>query len=472
MPSLLASERVARALDDEALAEYFTLGYIPAPSTALRDVWKLPPGHLLIWSASGGVRTERYWRPPPVTAGPRLPDSDVRAALRRQLDESVRAHLVSDVPVGAFLSGGIDSGAVVALMAGASRRPVRTFTAGFRDRAHDERRLARLVADRYGTDHNELVIEPESFDILPELVRHLGEPFADSSALPMFFISRLARRYVKVALSGDGGDELFLGYTYFRGVDLAYRLRPAAKALRALVAAAPSSLPPPASPALNDRLAAWRKRAADSLLAPFDAYRSKSTLVGLAAVGEALTPAFRARLADGRPYRALDAALQRPGAAGWSHPLEPVVRAAQTVSLPGDMLVKVDRMSMANSLEVRVPFVDHVLAEYVATIPIGQRFPRWRLKGLLKDSVADLLPEEVLRRPKHGFTAPLSSWVRGDIGGYAAGVLLDGRARARGLYEPAGVVALLRRHRERGGGLGAALWALLVFEMWCQVVLD
>ena len=377
----------------------------------------------------------------------------------------MRSHLVSDVPVGAFLSGGIDSSSVVALMSEVSEERVRTFSIGFAAREHDERPRARLVAQRFGTDHQELVVEPESLDVLPKLVAHFQEPFADSSALPTYFVSRLASESVKVALSGDGGDELFVGYTTFRGVEaarLAQSLpRPARRALGSL----PRRLPLGSS----DRAHRWRKWAADTALPPEAAYRSKITMAGLPLVRPLLTGDLQRRLNGHDPFGSVDRAL---AAAPGGSPLERVLHAGLKVSLPGDMLVKVDRMSMANSLEVRVPLLDHVLAEYLARLPVPARFPRWRLKALLKDTMSDVLPPAILEQPKHGFTVPLAAWFRGDVADFAAQILVSAEVRDRGFVDPAAVERLLREHEQGGGDFGRAIWVLLVFELWCRELLD
>ena len=423
---LLASGRLAKEVDDAALAEYFTLGYVPPPATIFRDARKLEPGTFLQWTPKHGLRVERYWDvpTPPVHGGP--PREPLRRELRELLRDAVRAHLVSDVPVGAFLSGGIDSSSVVALMSEVSDQPVKTFSIGFNAPDYDERPLARLVARRFNTDHHELVVEPESVDVLPKLVSHFQEPFADSSALPTYYVSELARRSVKVALSGDGGDEMFVGYTTFRGVELARYAqslpRPALRSVASLL----DRLPRSGGSAWNDRVARWQKLVADTSLLPDAAYRSKITMTGLPLVWPLLTPELRGRLDGQNPFRAVDRALSVNTTAP---SLDRIVYAGLKVSLPGDMLVKVDRMSMANSLEVRVPLLDHVVAEYVARLPIRTRFPRWQLKALLKETMADVLPPEILRQRKHGFTIPLAAWFRGDLASYATGLLLSAQAR-------------------------------------------
>jgi asparagine synthase (glutamine-hydrolysing) len=470
--AVLASGRVSRDLDTQALAEYFALGYIPAPLSILAGVRKLEPATRLLWSPGFEPRLSVYWSPPRARSSScdEMRADELQPALREALRDAVRSHLVSDVPLGAFLSGGIDSSVVVAMMAQVASGPVKTFSIGFADREHDELDKARLVSERYGTDHQELVVEPSSVEILPKLVSHFGEPFADSSALPTYHVSRLAAESVKVALSGDGGDELFIGYTTFQGVELSRALQPVPVLLRRTLARAAGR--PPALPwaTWNDRLGRWAKRMSDSLADPVDAYRRKVALTDTHMMSTLLADDLRAQVAAYDPFRAIDDALGCD--ANGADPLERFLRVNLEVSLPFDMLVKVDRMSMASSLEARVPLLDHVLAEFVLGLPVRTRFPRWRLKGLLRDSVRDLLPDEVLDRRKHGFTVPVTRWFREDLDTYARDVLLDAATARRGYVDVGRVRRLLDEHRAGRVNAGNAIWSLLMFELWCRQVLE
>jgi asparagine synthase (glutamine-hydrolysing) len=458
-------------LDPIGLSQYFTFGYIPPPRTVFAGVQKLAPGTLLEWSPAHGAMVHQYWETPRGAVDQTAGTAKTRAQLRDALRDSVRSHLVSDVPLGAFLSGGIDSSALVGLLSEVSSDPVRTFSIGFADPRHNELDKARIVARRYGTEHHELIVEPESVELLPTLVAHFGEPFADSSALPTYHVSRLAGEHVKVVLSGDGGDELFLGYTLFRGLELARAAQalpaPARKALAAL-----ASVVPIASRAhVSDHLALLRKRMADTMLPPELAFKRKISAPGIGAALPFLSPTLHEALAQHDPFDIVDGWLARYHTVNGAHPLERFVYTGFQTSLAGDMLVKVDRMSMANSLEVRVPFLDHLLAEHVAAIPIGSRMPRWRLKGLLKDTLADVLPAEVLRSPKHGFSVPVSAWFRGSLQRYARDVLLSPDAVRRGLLDTKAIEQLLLRHGDGGGEVGTLIWTLLMFELWCQETL-
>lgn len=466
---LLACGRLRKQIDYAALAEYFTLGYVPPPATIFGEAFKLEPGTWLRWTPEDGPSVERYWDIPLARDDGKSGREPLRRELRELLRDAVKAHLVSDVPIGAFLSGGIDSSTVVALMSEVSDEPVRTFSIGFEAQEHDERPFARLVAKRFNTNHHEFVLEPESVDVLPKLVSHFQEPFADSSALPTYYVSKLARSSVKVALSGDGGDEMFVGYTAFLGVKFAHYVQSFPPTVRRWMSSLPGRLPQGVGPRWSDRAGQWQKRLADTALPPEAAYRSKITMTGLPIVWPLLTRELRQRLEGQNPFRAVDDALAATEAPA---PLERILHASLKVSLPGDMLVKVDRMSMANSLEVRVPLLDHVVAEFVAQIPIPMRFPRWRLKALLKETMADSLPPEVLQHRKHGFTIPLAAWFRGNLADFAAEILLSVEARDRGFLNTRALEVFLRDHTRGSRNLGSAIWALLMFELWCREVLD
>lgn len=469
---VLRSGHASRELDHDALAQYFTFTYISPPATIFAGIGKLAPGTLLIWTPQDGAHTHQYWDSPRdrVDHGPSA--IQTRAELRAAMVEAVRSHLVSDVPVGAFLSGGIDSSAVVALMSEATAEPVRTFSIGFADPRYSELDKARAVARRYGTDHHELIVEPASVDLLPKLAAHFDEPFADSSALPTYHVSRLAREHVKVALSGDGGDELFLGYTLFRGLMLARSAQALPPSVRRALASLSGRTPSTPSAAVNDRLALLLRRIADSVMPPETAFRRKLTPPGLAEVHQLLSPELAGALAHADPFFTVNRWLDRYTSTNGDHPLTSFVYTGFQTSLAADMLVKVDRMSMANSLEVRVPLLDHVLAEHVATIPFERRMPGWRLKGLLKDTMADALPPEVLRAPKRGFTVPLAAWFRGDLETYAREILLSPDVARRGFLDPRAIEHMLARHRQGSSNLGTVIWVLLMFELWCREMLD
>ncbi|MBV8941887.1 MAG: asparagine synthase (glutamine-hydrolyzing) [Solirubrobacterales bacterium] len=468
---ILLSGASKRQIDPQALAQYFTFGYIPPPATIFADVRKLAPGSLLRWTPRDGAQVRQYWESPRDRLDQQRTIPETKAQLREALIDAVHSHLVSDVPVGAFLSGGIDSSALVALMSKSVDEPVRTFSIGFVDPRYSELPKARLIAHRYRTQHHELVVEPESVELLPRLVRHFDEPFADASALPTYHVSRLAREHVKVALAGDGGDELFLGYTLFRGLKVAHLAGVLPDAVRQRIATLAARTPRVGGATVGDRVELTLKRLADSILPPELAFKRKMSAPGLDVVRPMLSGDLDRELEPQDPFAIVDHWLARYDRMDGAPPLEKFVYTGFQTSLAGDMLVKVDRMSMANSLEVRVPFLDHVLAEYVATIPVERRMPGWRLKPLLRDTIADLLPASIRRQSKWGFAVPLATWFRGDVADYAREVLVSDQLRRRGLLDADAIEAMLARHLAGARNLGPVIWALLMFELWCQETL-
>ena len=468
---LLESGQIDREIDLEALAQYFTLSYVPAPLTIFQKIKKLLPGHYLVWSLSGGIHIESYWDYPKEMVSYERPVHQTRVELREKLRDAVRSHLISDVPLGAFLSGGIDSSVVVALMSEVCTEPVRTFSIGFAEKEFNELNKARIVARRFQTDHHELVVEPEAVDVLSEIVGFFGEPFADSSALPAYYVSKLARQHVKVVLSGDGGDELFVGYNYFKGIEIARFMQNIPAPIRRAMDDFTGNLPSIGRVEWKDQLTQFKKRVRDSLLSPREAFCKKNSTRGFGSITSLLASDVRQSIKDYYPYAVFDEHLE-----GYSnkkvHPLEPFLYTCLKVQLAWDMLVKVDRMSMANSLEVRVPLLDHELINYVATIPVEQRFHHWRLKGLLRDTMSDLLPPEILNQPKHGFSIPLASWFRGNLRAFAAEILLSHEARQHGFINKSKVEKILSQHEEGTQNLGSEIWSLLIFELWQQQVMS
>ncbi len=463
LKAVLAYPGMRRAPCLAAIDAYLTYQYVPVDTCAFEGLAKLPPAHVAVLERGGTLKLERYWAlPEPGAVRPR-PDRELEAELIERLTDATRLRLVSDVPLGAFLSGGVDSSAVVAMMARASAAPVRTFTIGFDRKSHDERRYARLVAERYGTRHEELEVTADAAATLDDLVYHYGEPFADPSAVPTYFVSKIAREHVTVVLSGDGGDESFLGYERYRGLgrlEAIGRLpRPLTAALRTVARALPVAA---------DRVQLLRRarRALDALGAtpaqrygPFIAYfddRAKQALYAPSLAGH-LTGSALDRL---EPY--LAAAPSLPLAAAW---------ADVHTYLPDDILVKVDIASMASSLEARAPFLDQELMAWAATIPESQRAPGGEPKGLLKRALKPYLPKELLYRPKMGFALPVDDWIDGALAERVEDALLGTRARERGLFRPEAVADLLARHRA-GQSQGYRIWALLMLELWFRAWID
>jgi len=460
--ALLEDPGLPREIDWQALRDFLTLHYIPGPRTIFQAIRKLPPAsYLLLDLERGEPEVHRYWdlRFAP---DPRPSEAEWLEGLRWHLTDAVRSHLVSDVPIGAFLSGGVDSSTVVALMAQATDGRVRTFSIGFDDADFDELRHARDVARRYDTQHFEYVVKPNALDTLPRLAWQFDEPFADSSALPTYYVSKITREHVTVALSGDGGDENFVGYTrYARASRLHERLDgfPAVLA-RPLLRLAARLLPGGVrGQGYLDMLGAGPVDRYFKLMA----YQRSETLQSL------LSPAAREHV---EPVVTPD--LFRRLAAEGRAP--DYVSALQYLDihcyLPEDILTKVDRTSMAVSLETRVPLLDHVLMEYVATMPTALKFKEGAGKVILKRAMAGDLPAGILERRKMGFGLPIASWFRGELTDYVRDVLDGRRTRQRGLVDPRAVSALLDEHQGGGRDRSGQIWALLALEEWARRWLD
>jgi asparagine synthase (glutamine-hydrolysing) len=444
------------ALDPAALEAYFTYNSIPAPRSIYRDVCKLAPGHLLEWRPGTEPVVRRWHRVAPAPAGALRGESEAALAeeLRERLADSVRAHLVADVPVGVFLSGGVDSGALAALAAGASAEPVRTFSVGFEERSFDELDHARLVARRYGTDHHEIVLRPDAAQLLPEIVAAFDEPFADSSALPTYAVSRLAAGHVKVALSGEGADELFGGYFTYVADVLAPWLRGPARVAAPVVRRIPSS-----SRRVSLEYKAKRFVAA-AALPPLERHHGWKEILAPAVRAELLGPGSRPDPVDVLRARYAETA----GAPGLAR-LQDVDLG---IYLPDDLLVKTDRASMAHSLEVRVPFLDPAVSDLALALPTRMKVRGLDKKRLLRRAVRPLLPEEIVDGPKRGFSIPAAAWLRGELLPLARDLLSPDSLRRGGILDPAPVGRLLDEHVTRRHDHSRALWGLLCFTLWQQ----
>jgi len=456
---VLVNPEVDRDLNVAALDHYLAYQYTPRDQSIFRGIAKLRPGHFLR-VRDGRVTTEQYWQLPdsPTFTGD---EQDALTELRRVLGAAVRSHMIADVPLGAFLSGGIDSSIVVALMAEASDRPVKTFSIGFEESSFDELPHARRVAAHLGTDHHEFIVRPDAMGILDRVVWHFDEPFADPSAIPTWYVSEMARRHVTVVLSGDGGDELFGGYNRYvphPRVESFDRLAPGVG--RAVAAAAWRALPHGARGKNFLRHVARdaRGRYIDSITF-FHADERK----------ELMSPALRAQLGgwDTETY--------------FSRPFERFSRLpvkAQMMSfdfetyLPEDCLVKVDRMSMAHSIESRVPLLDHLVVEFAASLPASLKMPGGRLKHLLKTLAFSLVPREILDRPKQGFGVPIGHWFRGELREAFGDILGSTLTRQRGYFNAPFVERLLAEHLSGRRDHSWRLWQLLVFELWHRQYVD
>jgi len=467
LKALLEEPSFPKEVDPSAIHHYLTYQYIPSPRTIYSRARKLPAAHYLVWE-DGRVKTERYWS---LRYVPKLRLGSLHAYRERFLevfDEAVRLRLVSDVPLGAFLSGGVDSSAVVASMSRAGAAPVRTFSIGFSEKDYDEVRYARMVAERYGTEHKEMIVEPKALEILPELVRAYNEPFADSSAVPTYYVSRLTRRHVTVALSGDGGDEAFAGYLRY-AVDrfLSWYLRLPAFVREGILRRLVESLPRTKRPR---GFVGQLKR----FVASVDPVRERQYVRYLCSFteeqkGDLYAPDFLAATSDDDPVGFIEELYRLSD--GPDH-LDRTLSVDTSSYLPDNICVKVDIASMANSLEARSPFLDHHLMEFAAACPGSLKLRGRQGKYLLKKAVAPLLPSEITRRRKMGFGMPVAEWFRGELKEMAHDLLLSERAQQRGYFRREGVARLLREHLDLSRDHSYRLWALLFLEVWFREFID
>jgi asparagine synthase (glutamine-hydrolysing) len=467
--SLLQDSEIPRQIDLQAIDLYLALLYIPSPWTIFKAVRKLSPGHYLTWER-GQIEIKRYWD---MYFAPHNDHTEANAAdeIRDLLEDSVRRRLISDVPLGAFLSGGIDSSVIVAFMAYLKREPVRTFSIAFGNDIWGELPYAREVARRYETDHYELVVQPKMVDVLPLLVRHYGEPFGDSSAVATYYISQVASQSVKVVLSGDGGDEVFGGYPWYvhagrngklaqayiqdglRAFHTGWRNRQ----LRPMLGAVKGT-----AIGLGTTVKGWRNpRYAFERLITFFSPAQRQQLL-MPDICKALRSEYSANnvIRDAFDHQKGDSFINQ------------MFYTDHHLYLPNDILVKIDIASMANSLEVRSPFLDYRLVELSASLPPHLKVNGTVTKHILRRAIADLVPNNVLNRPKRGFGLPVDQWMRKDLYSMARDLLLDNQAHCRNLFQIQIVQTMLERHRAGQVNYGSHLWALLFFELWCRNFLD
>ena len=453
---ILHAGAVEAALDWQAVGHLFTFLTTPSDTSIVAGIRKLEPAHFAVASATQPLRVQRYWD---VRFEPdhNSSESQLLERLRGLLDEAVELHRVSDVPVGAFLSGGIDSSSVVALSARQESTPIKTFSIGFDEAGFDELAYAREVADHIGTDHHDLVLRPDVIRIVEDLTWYLDEPFGDTSAIPTYMVSQLARQHVKVVLTGDGGDEVFAGYDRYVVEDRERSYEGIPRAIRRAAAAVGHILPDGARGKrfLQHIGLDGSRRYLDSV-----AFLRRDDLRRL----------FRAdafdHLAGHDPIGAAEASLR--SGADW---LDAIQHFDLTNYLPQDVLTKVDRMTMAHSVEARPPLLDHKLIEFAATIPARFRLRDGTTKYLFKQAMRGLLPDRIIDRPKQGFAVPLARWLRGDLAAFAKDILLSDRAATRGLFDLRYVETLLRLN-DQGRNLDLQLWTMLSFELWCRRFLD
>ena len=465
--ALLQHPDISRDVAPEAIHYYLTFMCVPAPLTAYKAIRKLEPGHSLRFTRDGEVKIERYWQP---SFSPKLKLSEEEAGERavEVLRDAVRVRLMSEVPLGAFLSGGIDSSAVVALMSEASSEPVKTFSIGFEEQDFSELHHARRVAEHVGADHHEFIVRPDAMEVLPTLVEHYGEPFADSSAIPTYYVSRETRRHVTVALNGDGGDECFAGYERYAAMRLAERYRKLPALMREGVIRQAINLLP-SSELRRSRVRSAKRFLQSASLPPVERYLRWVSVLDRAAKDALYTDGFRNQMAGHDPASWLSPWFAHANGAG-------VVDASLLTDtmtyLPNDLLVKVDIASMAVSLEARSPFLDHHVIEFAATLPEKFKLRGLTTKYILKRVLKKLVPVENLNRAKMGFGVPIGHWFRGQMKKFLGETLLSERALRRGLFKAEEVKRMFELHTRGEQDYAHQLWTLLMLELWFERFID
>jgi asparagine synthase (glutamine-hydrolysing) len=464
--ALLKHPKVSREIEPEAIDAYLSFMCVPAPLTAYKQIRKLEPGHWLRWR-KGKIETQRYWQPD-FSKKIKIDEEEAGNRAVELLRDAVRVRLMSEVPLGAFLSGGIDSSAIVALMAEASSTPVKTFSIGFEEQDFSELHHARRVAEHVGAEHHEFIVKPDALEVLPLLVEHYGEPYADSSAIPTYYVSRETRKHVTVALNGDGGDEAFAGYERYAAMRLAERYHRLPGAIRrTLVEQAIELVPEIGSYAKRIGKAKRFMRAAG--LPRVERYMRWVSVFDSSTKDDLYSTEF-SRLTDGvEPSDFLKSWFTTANGSGI---VDATLLTDTMTYLPNDLLVKVDIASMAVSLEARSPFLDHHIIEFAASLPENLKLRGVTTKYLLKKVLRKLLPAENLDRPKMGFGVPIGHWFRGELHGFLTETVLSDRAIMRGLFKRETVQRLVQLHTSGERDYSHQLWTLLMLELWFQRFID
>jgi len=463
--SILQVKQVPRQVNIEAIHNYLTYQYVPSPLTAFKGIFKLPPAHYLLWE-NGKISIEQYWSLNLVNKI-KMSEDEYCSRLRDLFEESVKLRLVSDVPLGAFLSGGLDSSIVVGVMSKLMREPVKTFSIGFREEKYNELNYARIVADHFKTDHHEYIVKPDALDILPKLIWHYNEPFADSSALPTYYVAKMTSQDVTVALNGDGGDESFAGYPRYKAVKLAKYYEKFPQCIRNMINGIVGKIP--YSPEQKTTLRRFRRFAESMNYSPERRYIRWISIFDNERKKDLYAPFFREAVqgVDSFSY-----AENYYNNSKYSDFLDSTLFVDIMTYLPGDLLVKMDIAAMANSLEARSPFLDHKFMEFAASIPANLKLKGLSSKYILKKAFSELVPAPILKRKKMGFGVPISHWFRNELKEYLHDELLSRRCLERGYFQTKYLKLIIDEHTSGRYDHGYRLWALLNLELWQQMFID
>lgn len=465
--AITADPEIRIAPDLCAIDLYLSYQFVPSPYTAFKDIHRLGPGEYLLCSTDGQITTHSYWEPP-IAKESSLSIQDMEDKLLWHLRESIKKRMIADVPLGAFLSGGIDSGTIVALMAQESTRPVKTFSIGFEEESHNELPFARLVAERYSTDHHEMIVKPNAAEILPLLVKHYNEPFADSSAIPTFYVSKITREHVTVALSGDGGDEVFAGYTSYKSLNSWEVWNSMPLWIRESIRSGGNSiinmLP------YNNITSRFQRGLSQFAVANVKERRLLSGTIIKADEKRMLYTSKLKGILDRQNFGRDPLSLYP-----WISDTEPVewlMRHDQKFYLPDCLMVKTDIASMANSLEVRAPFLDHKLIEFAATIPLCYKYNKGSGKIILRKIANNILPTEILTKPKTGFAVPIAKWFRGELAPLLRDTLTSEKFNNRELFDQKFIKKMVFEHISFKRDWSNRLWAIMFLELWFQEFID
>ncbi|HEX9960774.1 MAG TPA: asparagine synthase (glutamine-hydrolyzing) [Pyrinomonadaceae bacterium] len=464
--ALLEHPDIDREVDTEAIHQYLTFSCVPAPLTAFRQIRKLEPGHWLRWK-NGEIKTQRYWTPD-FSNKIKITEEEAVEETLRILREATKMRLISEVPLGAFLSGGVDSSTVVALMAEASEKPVKTFSIGFEEQDFSELKYARRVAEHIGAEHHEFIVKPDAIEVLPTLVEHYGEPFADSSAIPTFYVSKETRKHVTVALNGDGGDETFAGYERYFAIQLAEKYKKIPAILRKSVIE-PAAAFLPTSMGQHSRVKSAKNFLAVSSMPKANLYLRWMSAINEDLKTELYTENFKQKTSADSTASVLQNWFSKANGAG---AIDAMLLTDTMTYLPNDLLVKVDIASMANSLEARSPFLDHKVIEFAASLPEKIKVRGTETKYLLKKAASRVVPREVLYRRKMGFGIPVGYWLRNEMKDFMFETLLSEKSFKRGLFKPETVQRLVAEHVAEKQNHTYPLWTLLMLELWFRQMID
>lgn len=464
--ALLAHPSVGREVDFEAIDNYLSYLCVPAPLTAFKQVRKLEPGHWLRWK-NGQIETRRYWSPD-FSKKIKISAEEAVEETTRVLREAVKLRLISEVPLGAFLSGGVDSSVVVALMAEASAAPVKTFSIGFEEQDYSELKYAKRVAAHLGAEYNEFIVRPNALDVLPTLVEHYGEPYADPSAIPTYYVSKETRKFVTVALNGDGGDESFVGYERHVAMKFAETYHRLPRLLRQkLIEPSITAIPSPTN--FRNRFVRFQRFLSAASMPKAERYFLWLSTFDADAKRELYSADLSARTEHSNPLEFFAKYISHSNGKGV---IDTVLLTDLMNYLPNDLLVKVDIASMANSLEARSPFLDHKVIEFAASLPENVKQQGRDTKSLLKKVAARLVPPDVVYRPKMGFGVPLKYWLGNELQGFTRDVLLSEKAARRGLFRQETVERLIDEQRRDAKDNSWKIWTLLMLELWFQRFID